>query len=70
MGIDRFAGVTAMEVSAIPVPDNEAVCGLSLPLSVTVRVPVRVPVAVGLNVTLIVQLAPAASDVPQLFVCA
>jgi hypothetical protein len=31
---------------------------------------VRVPVALGVNVTLIVQDAPAATDVPQLFVCA
>jgi hypothetical protein len=29
----------------------------------------RVPVAVGLNVTLIVQLAPAATLAPQVFVC-
>jgi uncharacterized membrane protein len=29
---------------------------------------VRVPVAVGLNVTLIVQLVPAATLVPQVFV--
>jgi hypothetical protein len=28
------------------------------------------PVVVGLNVTLIAQLAPLASEVPQLFVCA
>ena len=30
---------------------------------------VRVPVAVGLKVTLIVQFAPAATLVPQVFVC-
>ncbi len=70
LATDGFAGVTEIDESAMPVPDNEAVCGLSLPLSVTVSVPVRVPVAVGLNVTLIVQLAPAASEVPQLLVCA
>ena len=29
----------------------------------------RVPVAVGLNVTLMVQLAPAATLAPQVFVC-
>ncbi len=39
-------------------------------MSVTVTVPLRVPVAVGLKVTEIVQLAPAATLVPQVFVCA
>jgi len=37
---------------------------------VTVNVPVLVPPVVGLNVTLIVQLPPAATDEEQLFVCA
>jgi hypothetical protein len=37
-------------------------------LSVTLRVPLRVPAAVGLKVTLIVQLALAASEVPQALV--
>jgi hypothetical protein len=32
--------------------------------------PVRVPDAVGVNLTVSVQLAPAPSDAPQLFVCA
>src|SRR5437764_15173523 len=31
--------------------------------------PVRVPVAVGVKVTLMAQLAPAATDVPQVLVC-
>jgi len=52
------------------VPDTPAVCGLFVALSVTVNVPLRVPVAVGVKVTLIVQFAPAATDVPQLLVCA
>ena len=39
-----------------------------LALSVIVMVPVRAPVAVGVNVTLIVQVMPAASDVPHVFV--
>ena len=34
-------------------------------LSVMVTLPVRVPVAVGLKLTLVVQLVPAASEVPQ-----
>ena len=51
-----------------PVPVSAIVCGLPTTLSAMVTVPVSVPVAVGVNVTLIVQAAPAASDVPQLFV--
>jgi hypothetical protein len=39
-------------------------------LSVIVSVPARVPVAAGVNVKLIMQDAPAVTDVPQLFVCA
>jgi hypothetical protein len=56
--------------SAVPVPERLAVCGLFVALSVTVNVPLRAPVAVGVNVTLIVQLAPAATLAPQLFVWA
>jgi hypothetical protein len=48
------------------VPVKLAVCGLLLALSVTVRVAVRVPEATGEKVTLILQLVPAASEVPQL----
>ena len=39
-------------------------------MSVMVIVPGRLPVAVGVNVTLIVQLAPAATEVPQVLVWA
>jgi hypothetical protein len=53
-----------------PVPVNEMVVGLFAALLVTVTDPVRVPLAVGLNVTLIVQLAPAARLDPHVFVCA
>jgi hypothetical protein len=55
--------------SAVPVPVRLAVWGLLVPLSVTVKVPLRVPLAVGVKVTLIVQLVPAATLTPQLFVC-
>jgi len=55
---------------AVPLPVRLTVCGLLLALSVMVRVPGREPVAVGVKVTLIVQVAPAASDVPHVFVCA
>jgi len=47
-------------------PVKVAVCGLLLALSVTVRVAVRVPEATGEKVTLMLQLVPAASEVPQL----
>ena len=39
-------------------------------MSVTVSAAVRVPVALGVKVTLIVQFAPAARLVPQVFVSA
>ena len=41
------------------------VWGLPVALSLTVTVPVRVPVVVGVKFTLIVQLVPVASEVPQ-----
>jgi hypothetical protein len=52
----------------VPVPERLTICGLPLALSVMVTAPLRVPVAVGVKVTLIVQLFPAATLVPQLFV--
>jgi hypothetical protein len=39
-------------------------------LSVMLRAALRVPVAGGVKVTLIVQLAPAATELPQLLLCA
>jgi hypothetical protein len=62
-------GEREIEKSA-PVPESAAVCGLPAALSVTLRVPVREPAAVGLKPTLMLQLAPAATLVPQLFVAA
>src|SRR5437016_14500472 len=58
-----------MGAGAAPVPVMLMVCGLPAMLSVIVTAPVRMPVAVGVNVTLMVQLAPAATDVPQVLVC-
>jgi hypothetical protein len=46
------------------------VVGLLTALLVTVTEPARVPEAVGLNVTLTVHEAPAAMELPQLFVSA
>jgi hypothetical protein len=56
-------GATAEVVD--PVPVSEIVCGLLVALSVSASVPVRVPAALGVNFTLIVQLAPAATELPQ-----
>jgi hypothetical protein len=50
----------------LPVPDNETVCGLPAALSVMLSVAARVPTAVGVNVTLMVQLDPAATVVHPL----
>jgi hypothetical protein len=55
--------------AAVPVPVKFTTCGLPGALSVMVIVPGWLPVAVGKNVTLIVQLPPAATDDPQSLVC-
>jgi hypothetical protein len=57
--------VGATEDVLVPVPFSGIVCGLFDALSVSVSVPVRAPAAVGVNFTLIVQLAPAATVLPQ-----
>src|SRR5216683_3955316 len=54
----------------VPVPDRPTVCGLPPPSSATPRVAVAKPVCVGENVTLKVQLPPAGTLDPQLFVSA
>jgi hypothetical protein len=54
----------------VPVPLRLAVCGLPAASSLTLSVPLRVPVAVGLKVTVIGQLAPAASVLGQVLVWA
>jgi len=54
----------------VPVPVKVALCGLPLALSETLTVPVRLPMAAGVKVTLIVQLPPAATEVPQVLVWA
>ena len=52
-------------LAVVPMPLSGTCCGLPAALSVTIRAAVRVPEAVGLNLMLIVQLAPAASEVPH-----
>ena len=57
--------VTAGAVAATPVPLRLTDCGEPVALSAIDRAAVRVPAAAGLNSTDTVQLAPTASDVPQ-----
>jgi hypothetical protein len=52
----------------LPVPASVKVCGLVGSESPINILPDRVPVACGVNVMLIVQLAPPASEAPQVFV--
>jgi len=51
--------------TTVPVPLRETVCVPPGALSVTDSMPLRVPEAVGAKVTMIVQLAPAARNEPQ-----
>ena len=62
--------VTAGAPATAPVPVTLTVWGLPGALSVIVTIPVRVPVAVGMKVTLILQLALAAKELPQALLCA
>ena len=52
----------------VPVPVRLTDCGLPVALSVTVTAAVGVPLALGVKVTLIVQLAPAATELPQVLI--
>ena len=72
LGNVRLVGakLTAGAERVTPVPVRLTVCGLLLALSAMVMAPVRLPTAVGVKVTLMVQLAPAATDVPQMLVWA
>src|SRR5207245_6587101 len=54
--------------AVVPIPLRVTFCGLPAALSVTLSAALRVPLAVGLKVTLIVQLAPAANELPQVWV--
>jgi hypothetical protein len=54
----------------VPVPVRLTLCGEFDAWSVIEIEPVRVPVVVGVNVTVSVQLPPAASVLEQLLVCA
>ena len=54
--------------AAVPVPERLTVCGLPLALSVMLTEAVRLPLAEGVNFTLIVQWAPAATELPHVVV--
>ena len=69
----RVVGDTPALGIPTPVPLSALVCvePVTLPvLSVIVSVALRLPGAIGSNVTEIVQLAPTATLVPQVLVCA
>ena len=54
----------------VPVPERLTDWGLPAALSVMARAAERLPAAEGVKVMLMVQLAPAASELPQLLVWA
>lgn len=66
---ERDVGET-VTLGAVPVPDRLTFCGLPPALSVIASVELLLPVAVGVKVTLMVHLAPAVSELPQLLVSA
>ena len=54
--------------AGVAVPQRPTVCGLPLALSVMLSEAVRLPLAEGVNLTLIVQLAPPATELPHVLV--
>jgi hypothetical protein len=54
--------------AVVPIPLSGTCWGLPAALSVTRRAAERAPLAVGLNVTLMLQPAPGANELPQLWV--
>jgi hypothetical protein len=62
--------LTGESFAVVPIPLSITFCGLPAALSLMLTAAVRVPLAVGLNVTLTLQLAPAANELPQVWVCA
>ncbi len=55
-------------LAVVPIPLSVTFCGLPAALSLILSAAVRVPDAVGLNLTLILQLAPATSELPHVWV--
>src|ERR1035437_10307219 len=66
---ERLEGET-LTVEVVQAPETLTVWGLPVALSAMAMAAMRVPAAVGLKVTLMVQLAPAATLDPQLLVWA
>jgi hypothetical protein len=64
---ERLAGERLAD-DTVPVPERLRDCGLPLALSVKLTEADRLPLAVGSKVTLTVQLAPAATEEPQVLV--
>ena len=52
-----------MQLPATPEPLRDTVCGLPASLSVIFNAALRFPLPVGVNVTVMLQLAPAAKEV-------
>jgi hypothetical protein len=63
----KFRLLVDTVTGALPFPLRFTVCGLVIAESVNVSAPVADPSAVGVNVTLIAQVPPAATLVPQVF---
>src|SRR5262249_13108592 len=68
--VREAADKVALCVGPPPVPAKVTLCGLPEASSATLRDPERAPPAVGANVTLIVQLEPAAREELQVWVSA
>ena len=68
VGNPRLATETEANGVGLPMAEREIVCGLFVALSAIVTDPKRLPDTVGVNVTLMVQLAPAATLVGQLLI--
>ena len=64
----KLVGDRVTEGAVSPVPFSVIACGDPAALSAMERVAVRAPAAVGLNSTDTVQVAPMASEVPQVVV--
>jgi hypothetical protein len=63
-------GLSDTDGTPTPVPFKVTDCGDPAALSVMVTAALRLPAEVGLNVTEMLHLTPAATDVPQVFVSA
>ena len=59
--------LTGESFTVVPIPLRVTFCGLPAALSLMLSAAVRVPLAVGLKVTLMLQLAPAANEPPQVW---